>query len=546
VPRLIQSRVVGGTERTWNPPACATAILVVVGLGCAIAAAPALAENWRFSASATATETYTSNVNYTTRSLAEGDFATALNATLNVDGEGARLKLRGSIGATGTFYVKETENNSFAPSVNLAGTLEAIEKFAYLDAQAFVSQTFSSPFSAQPANLVNATQNRYTQQTYSVSPYIRGVFGSSNVSYQLRDDNFWTFASGFGNSSTNVPNTYSNNLNALLSSPANPWGWTLSYSRTYYNNGITIVDRVANDSTTDAATTYNNLLATLDYQIDPQLLLSLRAGYQSYTFAAPSLQEGSYGIGIQWSPTDRTHVGGFWDHTFYGSSYSVQISHRLPNAALSANLSRGVSSFPELAVAIPAGAAVAQFLNAAFTTRIQDPAERAQAVEQFLARTQLPPTLASPVNYYATSLTLQEAANLSLVLVGTRNSVGLSVFYLKNEAISGQGNVLPPALQFGQNNTQTGVGVNYSFSLSPLTNVGASASYSMTTVDTSTGPFANARSNNANANVNLGTRFGPKTSGSAGVGYSWYGAPGGVITGNTSALNVFATVSHTF
>jgi uncharacterized protein (PEP-CTERM system associated) len=234
------------------------------------------------------------------------------------------------------------------------------------------------------------------------------------------------------------------------------------------------------------------------------------------------------------------------DHTFFGASYSLQASHRLPNAALNASVSRGISSYPQLALAIPAGAAVSQFLNAAFATRIADPAARAQAITDFLARTQLAPTLASPVDFYATSLTLQEAANLSLVLIGARNSLGFSIFYLKSEAVSGQGNVLPPALQFGQNNTQTGAGINYSFNLSGTASVTAAATYSTTTTDTSTGPLANSRSRNINTNVSLNKSFGPRTTGSAGVGYSWSDTPGSTTAGSTSALTVFATVSHTF
>ena len=518
-------------------------IQLVAGIGCVVAATPVLAEGWKLSAWASATETYTNNVNFSARSEAESDFVTSISAGLNIAGEGGgkRLKLNGSVGLAQNLYIGRAQDNSFAPNANLSAKLEAIENFAFVDAQAFVSQTFQSPFGAQPTNTVTATENRYTQQTYAVSPYIKGVFPSSNISYQLRDDNYWTFASGFGDSSTNIPSTYANNLSVSMNSPVNPWGWTLSYTRSYFDNGVRNDRDIATDSTT-----YNNLLGTLIYQIDPQLQLSLRAGFQSYKFVGPSLEEGRYGIGFQWSPTDRTQVGGFWDHTFYGSSYSLQISHRLPNAALSANLSRGLSSFPQLALAIPAGATVNQFLNAAFATRIPDPAERTQAVDQFLARTQLPPTLASPVNFYATTLTLQEAANLSLVLLGMRNSVTLSVFYLKSEAISAQGNVLPPALQFGENNTQRGVGVNYGFSLAAQTNVGASASYSTTTGNTSTGPLANARSNNANASVNLNRQFGPKTSGSAGVGYSWSETPGSAIAGNQSALNIYATVTYTF
>jgi uncharacterized protein (PEP-CTERM system associated) len=334
-----------------------------------------------------------------------------------------------------------------------------------------------------------------------------------------------------------------------MSSPMNPWGWTLSFSRAYYNNGLSVGNGIAGGdvvTANDTSTTYYNLLGTLPYQVDPQLQLSLRAGYDSYQFAGPTIKEGRYGIGFQWSPTDRTHVGGFWDHTFFGASYSAHISHRLPNSALSANFSRGITSFPQLALVIPAGATVNQFVDAAFTTRIPDPAERALAVEQFLARAGLPPTLASPVNFYATALTLQQSGTVSLVLIGTLNSITFSVFNLKTEEISRSGEVLPPALQFGQNNTQTGGGVSVSHRLSGYTNLGASAAYSTTTSNVSTGPFADARSRNGSASVSLGTQFGPKTTGSASVSYSRTRFTGPADPGTTSALNFIATVTHTF
>ena len=105
--RLIRSHV------TWPR--------VLVGLGCATLAAPGLAESWKLSASASATETYTSNVNYGSQNLAEGDWATTVGGTLGFSGEGARLKLNGSIGASFLLYANQTQNNSFAPTVNLNG-----------------------------------------------------------------------------------------------------------------------------------------------------------------------------------------------------------------------------------------------------------------------------------------------------------------------------------------------------------------------------------------------------------------------------------------
>ena len=56
----------------------------------------------------------------------------------------------------------QTENNSFAPQVNLTGSSRRSRSSLFIDAQANVSQTFSSPFGAQPGNIVNATANRYT------------------------------------------------------------------------------------------------------------------------------------------------------------------------------------------------------------------------------------------------------------------------------------------------------------------------------------------------------------------------------------------------
>ncbi len=71
----------------------------------------------------------------------------------------------------------------------------------------------------------------------------------------------------------------------------------------------------------------------------------------------------------------------------------------------------------------------------------------------------LPPTLVAPVNFYGASITLQNVRHVSLVLIGVRNSITFTVFNVVSDAILGTGGALPPALQFGQNNTQTGVGV---------------------------------------------------------------------------------------
>jgi len=508
-----------------------------VALGCLALAAPAHAENWRITPSASLTETYTSNVNYSAASNAQGDFATTVTGALAINGQGARVRLNGTIAATGLFYVKETQNNSFAPSVNLTGTVEAIEKFLYIDGTALVTQTFASPFGPQPGNLVNATANRYTQQTYNLSPYIVGHIPGTNITYRVRDDNIWTLSSNYGNNSLDPPGTYFNQLNANIGSPPAPWGWTGEYIRTHY---------APTDKQTFGSYTIQLARVIATYQYDPSLQASLRGGYEKDEFPLTSSDGIIYGAGLQWSPSDRTQVGGYWEHRFFGSSYSAQFSHRLPRTALAISFARGLNTYPQNALTIPAGANVPAFLDAAFATRIPDPAERALAVQQFLAQSNLPATLATPVNVFAATVQLQTTATATAVLLGLRNSLAFSLYYTKSTAISGTGQSLPDALQLGQNNTQTGGGVSFSHKISGLTSLTASGTFSRTTSNDSRGAFAGADSNNWYASAGLVTALGPKTSASFGANYTRFIPTGIVETNTTSSYSVYAGISHVF
>jgi uncharacterized protein (PEP-CTERM system associated) len=329
-----------------------------------------------------------------------------------------------------------------------------------------------------------------------------------------------------------------NQLHGSVSTPAAPLGWTLEYVGTRYSptNG---------DTLGSYTTQVGRGIAT--YQYDPQLQVSARGGYESNQYPVESSSGVIYGGGLQWFPSDRTQVSGFWEHRFFGSSYSAQISHRLPRTSFSASFSRGINTYPQNALSIPAGANVATFVDAAFTTRIPDPAERALAVQQFLAQSGLPPTLAAPVNIFAANVLLQTSGSVGAVLIGLRNSLAFNVFYLKSDAISGTGSVLPPALQFGQNTTQTGGGVSFSHRISGMTNLTAAASYSTTTSNATTGALADAKSTNAYVSLTLGTQLGPKTNGSLGVNYNRFVPTDlGIGTQTSTSFNVVASVSHTF
>jgi uncharacterized protein (PEP-CTERM system associated) len=462
--------------------------------------------------------------------------STALTGSVNFDGEGARVKLRGTVSATEVLYTGQGASNSFAPGASVFGSVEAIEKFFFVDATVNVTQTYASPFGPQPSGLAIPTANRYTAETYSVSPYIQGVLGSA-VAYKVRDDNIWTSSQTYGDSSVKPPATYWNNFDAQLNSvTGGPNGWTAQYTRQFYDSGASTGN-------------YTLQLARFidSFRIDPQLDVSARLGYEHDSFPAESAignttQGTFYGAGAHWRPTERTDVNGWWEHHYYGSSYSWTISHRLPNVALSANFSRGLSSYPQLALLIPAGVPVAQFLDAAFTTRIPDPVARAQAVQQFLAQSGLPPTLISPLNVYATTVTLQNIATASAVWIGALNSVTFTVYRSESESVINQ-TTLPEPFVFGANSIQVGAGVSYAHRVSALTNFNASLNYS-TARPTGQESDLNVQTHNYNATTGLTTSFSPKTSGSVGVSYFIFDTAGSI--GRQSTLSLFASISHTF
>jgi len=135
--------------------------------------------------------TLTDNVNLSANRTP--DWVNQLTPSVNFSDIGAHTHLSGTVSLPILLYVRTSENNAVFPEANITGTYEAIDKFLFVDANASVSQQYSTPFGARPSDLSNATQNRYTAQSYSVSPYIRGVM-PGNLSYELRDNNNWSDA----------------------------------------------------------------------------------------------------------------------------------------------------------------------------------------------------------------------------------------------------------------------------------------------------------------------------------------------------------------
>jgi uncharacterized protein (PEP-CTERM system associated) len=242
-------------------------------------------------------------------------------------------------------------------------------------------------------------------------------------------------------------------------------------------------------------------------------------GYEQNNYTLTESSDIVYGGGGEWHPTERTNVAGRYEQRFFGDSYLVAVTHRNPFSAINVNASRNISTYPQQLFSLPAGGDVAALLDAAFTTRIPDAAQRAQAVQAFLSQTGLPATLQTPLNYYTEQTLLVQQANATFTLFGARNSLAFTVYNRKTEPIAGAtGLVLPPELAPQNNNTQTGGSFVYNHRLTPFTSLNALATRYYTTANA---PLV-ARSTTNYFLVAVDSRLSPKTIGTTGLTYTTF------------------------
>jgi uncharacterized protein (PEP-CTERM system associated) len=247
-----------------------------------------------------------------------------------------------------------------------------------------------------------------------------------------------------------------------------------------------------------------------------------------------------YGAGILWNPTPRTNVVGNWEHRFFGSSYLFSVEHRTPLSAIEIKGSRDTTSYPQQFLAIPSTGNLPLLLFFLFQTRIPDPTERLQFINQLIQDQGLPNVLGSPVNLYTQQNYLQENFSVTLGSLGARNNIFVTGFYVKSQLISGAGNPLPPIFDpQGNNNAQTGVTATWTHNLTGMMSLNLIATGVRTVANP---PFAQTTRQGA---VTLGLTAALSRQTTASVGARYQVMHSDVTPGYTEGA-VFGGFNYTF
>ena len=475
----------------WGTRAFAAGILFA-------ACVPSSAQTWRIQSAISTEFDLTDNADLTPNG--RSDFISQIAPRLTVREIGAHTRLDARVALPVVISARgssSTQSSSVRPEVNVTGTAELVPHLFFVDGSVQVSQQYASPFGARPQNVVNDTNNRYTAQLYSVSPYLRAD-GPGDLHYDLRSNNTWTGAS---DTSSNLDRSYTSEITGNITSAARPFGWGLEYDR---------VDSSFRDQETQR-TEIGRVRG--NWRIDPQVELSATVGYENDSFVLLETSGTTYGAGVKWHPSDRTTLSADWEHRFFGGSYRVAYDHRSPLTVWTLRASRDITSYPQELARLAGGANVSTLLDQIFASRVTDPVQRQSLVDQLIRERGLPDVLGAPTTLTTQRVTLQQSVQGTVGLLGARNTVFVTLFHTKSEPVGGTAALADVLGQFQDNNTQTGASVVWTYKLLEFYTLSTSADWSRAVPNGDIEGTSTQRS----IRVQLTAPLSPKTDAFAGV-----------------------------
>lgn len=462
---------------------------------------PAQAQQLTTQAGVSTQLTWSSNPELGVSSGGRDDTILDVRPHISLRREGRRVRLAGSAALNALASANGTQKSRVLPEADLNGRVEAVERLFFVDAGLRAVQVSQDPFGARPET--SSHSNTLTTTQARLSPSFEWEQGP-DTRYRLRSDNSWTRQS----TAEDVPQTssaegYFGRHAALIESDPRPLGWRLEAERseTRYRDN------------TQEPLIFDLARASIDYAVAADWTAGIRMG-REHTSVLPEDDQDRNIVGAQarWQPSPRTLLQGFREKRFFGSSWRLTFNHRMPRLTWNLALSRTLDTAPQALFDLPPTENVAGLLDAMFTTRFPDPAQRAQVVQDLLARQGLPAQTLRPTEIFTRRVSIVTRRTASLAYVAARSSVTVSAFQARIEdATPSSPLATGTALD---NNTQRGASLALSHRLTPTTGLSLSTDWSR--IQALAAPD---RSIERTARLRLNMQATPKTALFAGVRY---------------------------
>lgn len=327
-----------------------------------------------FSPSLRLTETITDNVDLSRGSGTGGnassksDYITGIIPSMELNSRGGRAQgnLRASVASL--FYANNSNLNTSFLTFNGTGSVEAVEKFAYVDVRGSESREVASVLGVRPGDQVTGRANQTNVRNVGISPYLRGHFHNSGVA-ELRYDINSSSASS-GSFQRMQQQMWSGSL--VDETAFGQSGWSLAFS----DNQVSQTGR--RDLHLQSAR------LTLMSRVTPQLQLRVIGGGEGNNYNSSNTQQSTIvGAGFDWKPSAFGRVSATWEDRFFGPGYQMSGDYSTGPFVFNAKFSKDVTSTSQALSATSLTTAY-DLLMGLLASRYPDPVARDQAVRTYL------------------------------------------------------------------------------------------------------------------------------------------------------------------
>ena len=403
-------------------------------------------------------ETLTDNVRLSNADK-QSDLVTEVSPGVRINSEGRRLRgfLDYSLDKIG--YAKNSSANQYQRALNTAGTLEAIDNWAYLDFGGSISQQTISAFGTPSIGNTSINTNRAEVSSYRLSPNLRGRLGNM-ANYEAHYA--WTTTSSNSAGFTNVKGV-DGVVKINGDSAIQGLGWSA------------VAQQQTIDYSAGRRTEDEQLILGLSYAVNSQLRINYLAGREANNYTSLDKQShGVSGFGANWSPSTTTTLSASrYNHSF-GSTYDLSFVHRT---------ARTVWSFTDKKdIQVPTGAtntfgsgSIADLLYSQFASIEPNPTARAQMVNAFLQANGISPNAVAINGSLLSAVPMVRQQDLSFALLGVRDTVT----FIASRSDSSRLDSLSTAIDDLSNSSlvrQRGFSANYTRRLTPNYSLGVLAS----------------------------------------------------------------------
>jgi uncharacterized protein (PEP-CTERM system associated) len=483
----------------------ATAMVTAMGDSCAVPLATcvrrlflaatipccglAYAETWLVTPELSVLETYSNNMTLTSVSPLQG-WISDIAPSLHIAGSGARVKANLDYRLDSVYYSGNSNLQRNLNSLTSAATVEAIDKWLFLDASANIVQRKLSAFDTTATTSTDAARNRSETRTVQFSPHVQGQV-SDLATYQMRFNSIDSDSNDASLANTQVNQWTGSLKNASAGAKI---GWSMDGSTSHVQNAVI--------GSRDNARLYGGLI----FEILSQLHVSLSDGTERTNYTTATMQStATPGLGIEWSPSPRTQAAAQGEKRFFGTAHTMLFNHRTALTNWRYTDTKDVTVLPTSLTGSNQGT-IADLMSNLLTASIPDPVARAAAIKARLDQNGAILNQPSTSGVQTSRLTVSRAQEASVALIGSRNTVTLSLTQLNQQAI---GSATGTADSFSLSNDilQRGGSISWIHLLTPFTTLNLGTAHVKSIGLSAT----NLNSSQLSHTASISYRMGPKT-----------------------------------